>query len=154
MTDGSEKRNRQLAFELQNSHVCEKRSKDTWQQKYGCVNAYLKRKRLDVRRSKTSLLKLLKFALVTTVPGAPEVFVQQAGVSVTVLSWQLKCKNGIIKKYTVTYFIVDDNPDKEILTTTETELPIEKLVPEKTYEFQVSRVIYSFVSDRLRTTVN
>ena len=28
MIDGSEKRNRQLAFELQNSHVCEKRSKD------------------------------------------------------------------------------------------------------------------------------
>ena len=27
MTDGSEKRNRQLAFELQNSHVCEKRSR-------------------------------------------------------------------------------------------------------------------------------
>ena len=27
MTDGSEKRNRQLAFELQNSHVGEKRSK-------------------------------------------------------------------------------------------------------------------------------
>ena len=27
MIDGSEKRNRQLAFELQNSHVCENRSK-------------------------------------------------------------------------------------------------------------------------------
>ena len=27
MIDGSEKRNPQLAFELQNSHVCEKRSK-------------------------------------------------------------------------------------------------------------------------------
>jgi len=27
MIDGSEKRNRQLAFEFQNSHVCEKRSK-------------------------------------------------------------------------------------------------------------------------------
>ena len=27
MIDGNEKRNRQLAFELQNSHVCEKRSK-------------------------------------------------------------------------------------------------------------------------------
>ena len=27
MIDGSEKRNRQLAFELQNSHVCEKLSK-------------------------------------------------------------------------------------------------------------------------------
>ena len=26
MIDGSEKRNSQLAFELQNSHVCEKRS--------------------------------------------------------------------------------------------------------------------------------
>ena len=28
MIDGSEKRNRQLAFELQNSHVSEKRSKE------------------------------------------------------------------------------------------------------------------------------
>ena len=28
MIDGSEKRNRQLAFELQNSHVCEKRSNE------------------------------------------------------------------------------------------------------------------------------
>ena len=28
MIDGSEKRNRQLAFELQNSHVCEKRSRE------------------------------------------------------------------------------------------------------------------------------
>ena len=27
MIDGSEKRNRQLAFELQNTHVCEKRNK-------------------------------------------------------------------------------------------------------------------------------
>ena len=27
MIDGSEKRNGQLAFELENSHVCEKRSK-------------------------------------------------------------------------------------------------------------------------------
>ena len=96
-----------------------------------------------MRRSKTSLLKLPKFALVTTVPDAPQVFVQQAAVSVTVLSWQLKCKNGIIKKYTVTYFIVDDNSDKEILTTTKTELWIEKLVPGKTYEFQVSHVIFN-----------
>ena len=28
MIDGSEKRNRQLAFEPKNSHVCEKRSKE------------------------------------------------------------------------------------------------------------------------------
>ena len=83
--------------------------------------------------------------MVTTVPGEPEVFVQQAGVSVTVLSWKLKCKNGIIKKYTVTYFTVDDNSDKEILITTKTELWIEKLVPEKTYEFQVSHVIFNCI---------
>ena len=43
----------------------------------------------------------------------------------------------------MTYFIVDDNSDKEILTTTKTELWIEKLVPEKTYEFQVSHVIFN-----------
>ena len=30
MIDGSEKRNRQLAFELQNSHVCEKRSNNAY----------------------------------------------------------------------------------------------------------------------------
>ena len=30
MIDGSEKRNRQLAFEIQNSHVCEKRSNKIW----------------------------------------------------------------------------------------------------------------------------
>ena len=30
MLDGSEKRNRQLAFERQNSHVCEKRSKQCY----------------------------------------------------------------------------------------------------------------------------
>ena len=29
MIDGSEKRNRQLGFELENSHVCEKRSNTT-----------------------------------------------------------------------------------------------------------------------------
>ena len=30
MIDRSEKRNRQLAFELQNSHVCEKRSNNAY----------------------------------------------------------------------------------------------------------------------------
>ena len=30
MIDGNEKRNRQLAFEFQNSHFCEKRSKDSY----------------------------------------------------------------------------------------------------------------------------
>ena len=38
MTDGSEKRNRQLAFELQNSHVCEKRSNKREEKKIKAKN--------------------------------------------------------------------------------------------------------------------
>ena len=38
MFDGSEKRDRQFAFELQNSHVCEKRSKSALK------NAFLEKK--------------------------------------------------------------------------------------------------------------
>ena len=39
------------------------------------------------------------------------------------------------------YFIVDDNSDEQIVTTTKTKLQIENLVPGKTYEFQVSYVV-------------
>ena len=67
--------------------------------------------------------------------------VQQAGVSVIVLSWELKCKNGLIEKFIMAYFIVDDNSDEQIVTTTKTKLRIENLVPGKTYEFQVSYVV-------------
>ena len=67
--------------------------------------------------------------------------VQQAGVSVIVLSWELKCKNGLIEKFIVAYSIADDNSDEQIVTTTKTKLQIEKLVPGKTYEFQVSYVV-------------
>ena len=67
--------------------------------------------------------------------------VQQAGVSVILLSWVLKCKNGLIEKFLMAYFIVDDNSDEQIVTTTKTKLQIENLVPGKTYEFQVSYVV-------------
>ena len=67
--------------------------------------------------------------------------VQQAGVSVILLSWELKCKNGLIEKFTMAYFIVDDNSGEQIVTTTKTKLQIDKLVPGKTYEFQVSYVV-------------
>ena len=67
--------------------------------------------------------------------------VQQAGVSVFVLSWELKCKNGLIEKFIMAYFIVDDNSGEQIVTTTKTKLQIEKLVPGKTYECQVSYVV-------------
>ena len=99
----------------------------------------------EVSSTANNLLKftviVFVFTLITTVPDAPEVFVQQAGGSIIVLSWDLKCKNGIITTYKVAYFIVDDNSNKEILTTAKTELRIEKLVPGKTYEFQVKNLI-------------
>ena len=69
--------------------------------------------------------------------------VQQAGVSVILLSWELKCKNGLIEKFIMAYFIVDDNSDEQIVTTTKTKLQIENLVPGKTYEFQVSYVVWN-----------
>ena len=69
--------------------------------------------------------------------------VQQAGVSVILLSWELKCINGLIEKFIMAYFIVDDNSDEQIVTTTKTKLQIENLVPGKTYEFQVSYVVWN-----------
>ena len=67
--------------------------------------------------------------------------VQQAGVNVILFSWELKCKNGLIEKFTMSYFIVDDNSAEQIVTTTKTKLQIENLVLGKTYEFQVSYVV-------------
>ncbi|KAM7429678.1 hypothetical protein ABFA07_019499 [Porites harrisoni] len=75
-----------------------------------------------------------------SVPGRPEVSAKQAEDGATVLSWRLKCKNGIIEKYMVTYFDVDDTSDHESLTTPETEQRIQKLNAGKTYEFQVTAV--------------
>lgn len=84
------------------------------------------------------LLHVCIIAFVTTAPGIPQVFVQQAEDGATVLSWRLKCKNGIIEKYLVTYFDMDDTSDDESLSTPETEQRIQKLIAGKTYEFQVS----------------
>ena len=84
------------------------------------------------------LLHVCIIALVTTAPGKPQVFVQQAEDGAIVLSWKLKCKNGIIEKYMMTYFDMDDTSDDESLSTSETEQRIPKLIAGKTYEFQVS----------------
>ena len=91
----------------------------------------------DVASLHVSILPLF-----ATVPGIPEVSVQQVEGGATVLSWELKCKNGIIEKYMVTYFDVDDTSDDERLTTAETEKRIEKLRAGKTYEFQVSCFLF------------
>ena len=84
------------------------------------------------------LLHVCIIALVTAVPGIPQVFVQQAEDGATVLSWRVKCKNGIIEKYMVKYFDMDDTSDDKSLSTPETEQRIPKLSAGKTYEFQVS----------------
>ena len=56
-----------------------------------------------------------------TVTGKPKVSVQQQGVSVFELSWELKCKNGLIEKFIMAYFIVDDNSGEQVVTTTKTK---------------------------------
>ena len=90
-------------------------------------------------------LHLYAFTLCTVVPGIPEVFVQETEYAVTELSWQLKCKNGIIKQYHVTYFNEDDNSDKKSLATNakETKVRIEKLAPGETFVFQVKYFFFS-----------
>ena len=50
MIDGSEKRNRQLASELQNSHVCEKRSNDRPLVHPAPLNHYVYRGRISSER--------------------------------------------------------------------------------------------------------
>ena len=83
-------------------------------------------------------LQLSILAFFATVPGRPDLFVQQAENGAIVLSWNLKCKNGIIEKYMVRYYDMDDISDHESFTTPETEQRIQKLSAGKTYQFQVS----------------
>ena len=69
MIDGSEKRNRQLAFELQNSHVCEKRSNEilrTVLKTYNGLTAYIKSTTsiLSLREGKKHALKKLLFNVI------------------------------------------------------------------------------------------
>ena len=86
--------------------------------------------------------------------------VQQGEDGGTVLSWKLKCKNGIIEKYMMTYFDVDDTSVHESLTSSETEQRIQKLSAGKTYQFQVScllsnhRAVTEPGTDLLFMTVN
>jgi len=88
------------------------------------------------------------FTLISTrflrsaVPGTPEVDVHLAEDATIELSWKLKCKNGVMKEFLVTYFRVDDTSESETLTTKETKVEIEGLTAGKTFEFQVS---YSFL---------
>jgi len=51
---------------------------------------------------------------------------------------KLKCINGVIKEFLVTYFRVDDTSESETLTTKETKVQIEGLTAGETFEFQAS----------------
>ncbi|KAL9970842.1 hypothetical protein ACROYT_G023292 [Oculina patagonica] len=71
-----------------------------------------------------------------TIPGKPEVSVKQTKDTVLV-SWDLKQRNGIIKRYHVKYIRQDDSSDTKTLTTKEMEQLFKDLKAGKTYEFQV-----------------
>ena len=62
MIDGSEKRNRQLTFELQNSHVSEKRSKPENLQRKGEKKKCEEKER---RRRRKAMVAILVFILAT-----------------------------------------------------------------------------------------
>ena len=89
------------------------------------------------------------FALCTIAPGAPDISVTQTEDASTELSWELKCKNGIMKAYHVTYYREDDTSDKKTLTThaKETKVRIEKLEPGKTFVFQVRSAFVTFTRE-------
>lgn len=76
------------------------------------------------------------FIFYLTVPGKPEVSVEQPKDAVLV-SWTLEQKNGIIKDYHVTYIRTDDSSETETLTTKKMEQQFRVLKAGKTYEFQV-----------------
>ena len=74
--------------------------------------------------------------LISVVPGKPDVSVKQEVNTVSV-SWILEDKNGVIKRYSVTYVRADDSSDSRSLTTRQTKQDFEDLKDGKTYEFQV-----------------
>lgn len=78
----------------------------------------------------------MQFTFDFTVPGKPEVSVEQPKNAV-VVSWKLEQKNGIIKRYHVTYIRKDDSAATETLVTKKMEHQFGDLKAGKTYEFQV-----------------
>ena len=81
-------------------------------------------------------LDVLNCFLLITVPGKPEVSVEQPGEAVFV-SWTLLEKNGVMKGFHVTSMREDDPSDIQSRTTQENELQFDNLIAGKTYEFQV-----------------
>ncbi|XP_067049579.1 ephrin type-B receptor 1-B-like [Acropora muricata] len=77
-----------------------------------------------------------------SVPGAPE-YDTVAYFSETnsiILSWIVKCKNGIIQEYKIEYFSVDDSFGRKNLITRDNKVQIGSLPAGKTLRFQVYAV--------------
>ncbi|XP_073249604.1 ephrin type-A receptor 4-like isoform X5 [Porites lutea] len=79
---------------------------------------------------------VITLTTVGTVPGRPELFVEQNEVTVSV-SWTLQHKNGIIKNYEVTYVREDNYMDRRSIPTNKTKHEYKDLQAGKTYKFQV-----------------
>ena len=61
MIDGTEKRNPQLAFELRNSHVCEKRSNTVLKTLHFAVTGKLRQENVSINAQKLPYCKMGKY---------------------------------------------------------------------------------------------
>ena len=73
------------------------------------------------------------------VPGAPEdiTVVYLTETNSIILSWIVKCKNGIIQEYRIEYFSVDDSSGNKHLSTRYNKIQIGRLLAGKTLRFRV-----------------
>ncbi|KAK2552750.1 hypothetical protein P5673_026198, partial [Acropora cervicornis] len=80
-----------------------------------------------------------------SVPGAPEdiTVAYLAETNSIILSWIVKCKNGIIHEYRIEYFSVDDSPGSKTLSTRDNKIQIGCLPAGKTLRFQKPTLSFS-----------
>ena len=73
------------------------------------------------------------------VPGAPgDITVAYfAETNSIILSWIVKCKNGIIQEYRIEYFSMDNSHGSITLSTRDNKIHIGRLPKGKTLRFQV-----------------
>ena len=85
---------------------------------------------------------MISFFLI--VPGAPEydTVAYFSEANAIILSWIVKCKNGIIQEYGIDYFSVEDSSGSKTLSTTDNKILIGSLPAGKTLIFQVY-LVYS-----------
>ena len=82
---------------------------------------------------------LISFDFFVIVPGEPEdiTAAHLAETNSIILSWIVKCKNGIIHEYRIEYFSVDNSSGSKNLSTRDNKVQIGSLPAGKTLRFQV-----------------